>query len=83
MERQGRKDWGIEPDVDIELKASEMKKMIEVQEANNILARTDNNGHTTKVKRFSIEETIDSDPQLAVALLVIKAKMIKAGVDVN
>jgi carboxyl-terminal processing protease len=82
-EREGRKDWGIKPDVKIELKGSELKKMIEVQEANNILARTDNNGHTTKVKRFSIEETIDSDPQLAVALLVIKAKMIKAGLQVN
>lgn len=78
MEKQGRKDWGIQPDVEVELGLNEMRKMIDVQRANEILAKADHDADKP-LKRHSLEETLDADKQLAVALLVLKSKMIHRG----
>jgi carboxyl-terminal processing protease len=78
MERQGRKDWGIQPDVEVELKIGEMRKMVEVQRANEVLAKADHDP-SKPLKRHSLNETLEADKQLAVALLVLKSKMIYAG----
>ncbi|MCD6392580.1 MAG: hypothetical protein J7M40_03645, partial [Planctomycetes bacterium] len=78
MEKEGRKDWGIEPDIEVELNMNELREMIDVQRANEVLAKADHN--TDKpLKRHSWRETLQADKQLAVALLAVKSKMIQAG----
>jgi len=81
MAKKGRKDWGIAPDVEVnvKLRTEEYRKMIEVHAANEVLAKTDRNGVSKSVKRYSLAETIEADPQLAVGLLVLKGKMIQLG----
>jgi len=79
MEKKGRKDWGIAPDVEVKLRIEEQRKMNEVHGANEILARTDRNGVSKSVKRYTLAETLDADPQLAIGLLTLKAKMIQEG----
>ena len=80
MEKQGRKDWGIAPDVEVEMTSEEIKKHREIQWSNDVLAKA---GHVDKdgkpVKRYTAEETIAGDPQMRVALMVAKSKIIKAG----
>jgi carboxyl-terminal processing protease len=79
--KKGRKDWGIAPDVDVDIKlrTEEYEKMIEVHAANEVLAKTDHNGTSKSMKRYSLAETIEADPHLAVGLLVLKSKMIRIG----
>ncbi|HEG43419.1 MAG TPA: S41 family peptidase [Phycisphaerales bacterium] len=79
VKRAGDKDWGITPDVNVTLKSGEITKLIEMQSVNRVLSKTDRNGKTTTVKRYSLKEMIAADPQLATGLFVIKAKMIEAG----
>jgi len=79
VEKKGRKDWGIAPDVEVKLRTNEQRKANEVHGANEVLAKTDRNGVSKSLKRYSLAETLDADPQLAIGLLVLKAKMIQAG----
>ena len=79
MEKQGRKDWGIEPDIEIELRSDEMRDMIDVQRANEVLTRADHDEEASPVKRYSLLETVESDPQLAVALLAVKSELVRSG----
>ena len=79
MEKLGRKDWGVAPDVEVEMKINEMREMIDVQRANDVLAKADHD-QANPVKRFSLAETLKSDPQMEVAMLVLKAQMIQAGI---
>ncbi len=78
MKKLGRKDWGVGPDVEVVLRSDELKKMLEVQRDNDVLVREDHDTTDGDIKKYSIEETLASDPQLAVGLLVIKSKMIEA-----
>jgi len=78
MEKVGSKDWGIAPDVKIKLTGSEMQKMIDTRRDNETLARAGTNNKADS-KRHTAEETINSDPQVAVGLLVLKTKMIQSG----
>ncbi|NLH17816.1 MAG: hypothetical protein GX455_14660, partial [Phycisphaerae bacterium] len=80
MEKIGRKDWGVAPDVEVELKLNELREMIDVQRANDVLAKADHD-QSNPVKRFSLAETLKSDPQLEVGILVLKARMIQAGIE--
>jgi len=77
MEKQNRKDWGIAPDIKLKLRNDEMRKMVEVQGANEVLARAGHNDSHKPLKRYSLTETIDSDPQLAVGLLAIRTIMLQ------
>ena len=79
MEKKGRKDWGIAPDVEVKLRTNEQRKANEVHGTNEVLAKTDRNGVSKSLKRYSLAETLDADAQLAIGLLVLKAKMIQAG----
>jgi hypothetical protein len=65
--------------VEVKVRGKELKKMIDVQRANEILARNDREVGEHELERYSLEETLDADPQLAVGLLVLKAKMVAAG----
>jgi len=79
MEKKGRKDWGIAPDVEVKLRTNEQRKANEVHGTNEVLAKTGRNGVSKSLKRYSLAETLDADPQLTIGLLVLKAKMIQAG----
>jgi carboxyl-terminal processing protease len=77
MKEQGRNDWGIHPDIELELRSDETKKMLDVQKENCILAQVDPNNIDQEWKKYTIEETLASDPQLAVGLLIIRTKLIE------
>jgi carboxyl-terminal processing protease len=79
MEKLGRKDWGIMPDVKIELRSDEIRKMGDVQRDNDVLASASHDDTKTKLARHGLEEILQADRQLAVAILVAKAKIIGSG----
>jgi carboxyl-terminal processing protease len=73
-----RENWGVSPNVKVKLRSDEVRKIAEVQKANESVGKDRlNNAH--KVQRFSSRETIDADPQLEIGLLVLKSKMIESG----
>lgn len=78
MEKLGREDWGIAPDVEVKLSMNELRKMIDVQRANEVLVKADHDS-SNPVERHSIQDTLDADKQLAVGLLVVKSKMVQRG----
>jgi len=78
VKKLGRDDWGIGPDVVVELKSNELKKMIEMQRDNDVLVQANHNNANHKQNKHTIEETLEADPQLAVGLLVVRSKLIQA-----
>ena len=76
MEKLDRKDWGVAPNVEVDLRSDELKKMIEVQRDNDVLVKANHNG-ANEYKKSTIEETLAADPQLAVGLLIIQSKLIQ------
>ncbi len=79
MEKLGRKDWGIMPNVKIEVRSDEVKKMMDIQRDNDVLASAEHDENKLKLKRHNLDETLQADRQLAVAVLVAKAKLIESG----
>lgn len=77
-EKQGKKDWGIGPDVEIELTSDELKKMLDTQRENDVLVQAGRDPNSTSLNRHSAQETVAADPQLAVGMLIIKTKLIEA-----
>ncbi len=83
VEKEGRKDWGVGPDVTVDLNSDELRQMLEAQRKNDVLAQTHRDSDKpAPAGRRTIEETLQSDPQLAVGLLVAKTKLIEAGAPV-
>jgi carboxyl-terminal processing protease len=79
VEKEGRKDWGVGPDIEVSLTSDEIRQMLETQRNNDVLTQTHQDGDKGKVTRRTVEETLRADPQLAVGLLVAKTKLIEAG----
>jgi carboxyl-terminal processing protease len=79
MEKLGRKDWGIAPDVEVRINTAELKEMIEMQRDNDVLVQADHDPNDTTTKHSTLAQTLDSDPQLAIALLVVQSKLIETG----
>lgn len=79
MEKLGRKDWGVGPDVEIPLRADEVRAMVEAQRANDVLAQADRATTKEPLQRRTAEQLLAADPQLAIGLLVAKAQIIAAG----
>lgn len=79
MEKLGRTDWGILPNVNVELKSNELQKIANVQKTNESVVTIGKDDALSSMNRYSNQETIDADPQLAIGLLVLKSKMIQAG----
>ncbi len=75
----GLKDWGVGPDVELKLTSSETRDMLDVQRDNDVLVQAQREDHSADYQKRTLEETLKSDPQLAVGLLVVKAKLIEAG----
>jgi len=76
MKKQGRKDWGVGPDVEVKLNAEELKNMMEVQRDNDVLVRADHKTEGAPLKKHTLAEMLESDPQLEVGVLVIKTELI-------
>ncbi len=83
MEKLGRDDWGIGPDIRIKLSRDEFKKLDDMQWDNLILAKAGHDNGAVPLKKHTSEELLAADPQLAVAILVIKTKLIEAASKVN
>jgi len=77
MKKLGRTDWGVGVNVEVKLRSDETKEMIDMQRDNDVLVQAGRNGASPELKKHSIEETLKSDPQLAVALLVAKSKLVQ------
>jgi carboxyl-terminal processing protease len=77
-EKKGTKDWGVAPNVEVELRSDELKKMLEVQRRNDVLVKADHEDANENFKKHTLEETLAADPQLAVGLLVVRSKLIQA-----
>lgn len=80
MKKLGRDDWGVGPDIEVKLRSDETRKMSQMQWDNLVLAKADHDNGAAPLKKYTIEETIESDPQLAVGLLVIRSKLIESEV---
>ena len=80
VEKEGGKDWGVGPDVPLNLSSDELTEMLDVQKDNDVLVQAGRGDHRNSLKKHSLEETIRADPQLAVGLLVARAKLVEAGV---
>jgi len=78
MEKAGRKDWGVTPDVKIALRTDELRKLIEIQRDNAVLVQANHNTEDETIQKHSAEDVIKADAQLAAGILVIKAKQIEA-----
>ena len=77
VKKQGRKDWGIGPDIEVKLTKEEIIKMVDVQWENMILVRADHDIEAEPLKKHSAKDAIAADPQLAVALFVLRAKLVQ------
>jgi hypothetical protein len=79
MEKLGRDDWGITPDVDVKMLGNEMKEMIDIQRGNDVLTRTDHDANGGSSTRHTLQDTLQSDPQLSIGLLVVQSKLVADG----
>lgn len=78
VEKEGGKDWGVGPDVEVKLNSSEQNRMLSAQRDNDVLVQAARDEHGGSYKKRTLEETLESDPQLAVGLLIVQAKLIEA-----
>ncbi len=78
FEKIGRTDWGITPDVEVKLTANELKTYYDTQKDNDVLVKANHDHTNGKVTRHNLEEVLEADPQLAMAVLVLKAKELGA-----
>jgi len=76
-EKEGTKDWGIGPDVAVELRSDELRKMVDVQRDNDVLVKAGHDDAVSPLKKHTLEQTVKADPQLATAILVVKSKLIR------
>jgi len=77
-EKKGTKDWGVAPNVEVDLRTDELKKMLEVQRQNDVLVKADHEQTNEDFKKHTIKETLETDSQLAVGLLVVRSKLIQS-----
>ncbi|HAL45061.1 MAG TPA: hypothetical protein DCP47_03975 [Phycisphaerales bacterium] len=79
QQKQNKKDWGVMPNLKFAMTTEEMKNMLEIERDNDVLAAADHKENGTKLKRHNLQETLSSDYQLDMAILVAKAKLIISG----
>jgi carboxyl-terminal processing protease len=76
-EKEGTKDWGIAPDITAEIRSDEFRKMNDIQRDNDVLVKAGHDDAVSPLKKHTLEQTVEVDPQLATAILVIKSKLIR------
>jgi carboxyl-terminal processing protease len=79
MGQSSVRNWGISPNVDIKLLSNELQKITDVQKANELVEKGEED-NLSRIKRYSGQETINTDPQLAIGLLVLRTKMIQCNI---
>lgn len=83
VEKERRNDWGVGPDIEVKIgsdslvMSDELRKMLSVQRDNDVLVQVGRGVDREAPKKYTVEETLAADPQLAVAVLVIKTKLIQ------
>ncbi|MHC4644676.1 MAG: S41 family peptidase [Planctomycetota bacterium] len=77
MKKQDRTDWGVGPNVELRLRSDELRNLLSVQRDNDVLVRADHENDSTPLKRHTLEETLEADPQLAVGILVAKSQLVE------
>ncbi len=83
VKKAGLKNWGIAPDIEVKLTSNDLKKLLDVQRNNQVLVKADHDNSARPVKRHTLKESLEADPQMMVALLVLKSKLIEAGAPVS
>lgn len=78
-EEDGTNEWGVAPDVEVTLTSEEVGEMLDAQRDNDVLFQARRQTHSDDYRKRTLEETLESDPQLAVGLLVAQTKLIEAG----
>jgi len=78
-EKLGKKDWGVAPDVKIRLRRDELTELWDVQRDNAVLVQANHDHGKDALKKHQLNELLKVDPQLATAILVVRAKQIEAG----
>ena len=79
MEKIGRKDWGVGPDVKVPLRTDEQRELLRVERENAVLIQADREANHTEASKPTLAETLESDPQLAIGLMVVKAQLAERG----
>ncbi len=74
--KEGGKDWGVGPMVEVKLRGDEVRKMLDVQRDNAVLVKAGHNNDAGSLKKHSVEDTIEADSQLSIGILVLKSKLI-------
>jgi carboxyl-terminal processing protease len=78
VEKEGNKDWGVGPNVEVSLTSDELRQMLDAQRDNDVLVQLGSMDNHREVRKRSAEETLEVDSQLAVAMLVARTKLIEA-----
>jgi carboxyl-terminal processing protease len=77
--KSSEKNWGISPNVNVELRSNELQEIAIVQKANELVETIRQDNVLNCMKQYSSQDTVNTDPQLAIGLLVLKSKMIHFG----
>ena len=75
MERSGRTDWGVSPDVSVQIQSPELKP-------NESAITIERDNFSDMTDQTPVQQVIDSDSQLAIGLLVLKSKIIQSGLEI-
>jgi len=76
--KENKNDWGVGPDVAVpSLRSDEFRKMFELQRDNDVLVNAGHDDANSPLKKHTIAQTIEVDPQLTTAILVVKSKLIR------
>ncbi len=81
--KENKSDWGVGPDVAVSLRSDEFRKMFELQRDNDVLVNAGHDDANSPLKKHTISQTVEVDPQLTTAILVVKSKLIREQADAN
>ncbi|MCH9022181.1 MAG: S41 family peptidase [Planctomycetes bacterium] len=74
-------DYGVIPDVVVELTNTQIINRYNVRRDASVLRRNGQSDEKTKRKNFTAQDILESDPQLSVALLCLKARLLAKTVE--
>ena len=75
--KENKNDWGVGPDVAVSMRSDEFHKMSELQRENDVLVNAGHDDANSPLKKHTIAQTVEVDPQLATGILVIKSKLAR------
>jgi len=75
--KENKNDWGVGPDIAVSLRSDEFRKMFELQRDNDVLVNAGHDDANSPLKKHTIAQTVEVDPQLATGILVVKSKLIR------